>query len=351
MKNTIYNLDPIQNTEMIALNAHRLMKRDNTLEVSKKILSEVMQYKRQVPRHKECLNAQCEECASIHLPKIVQAVSIGEPVTFVLPAFPGKSPNTNKVLGYGVDLAEKLSLAFLGSLCEKIRSFYAPGIKIIICSDGRVFSDVVGMQEGNVTLYQNELMNLINDLSMSDISTFNLDDVYEDLSFNQMRDELMKTYGQSLEFLKHKVKAGAKLSAKREELEANRMYKGITRFLFEDALTPHQKLSRAAVQRNAKQRAYEVIRRSNAWSELIEEKFKHAIRLSIHPQTCGSKKLGIRLVGNESWMTPWHGVALETNKGHVLVKRSEAIELGAKLVYDSKGRASHYTLINTGFGD
>ena len=69
-----------------------------------------------------------------------------------------------------------------------------------------------------------------------------------------------------------------------------------------------------------------------------------AVRLSIHPQTCGAKKLGIRLIGNESWMTPWHGVALETKRGYVLIKRSQAIEMGAELIYDSSGHPSHYKL-------
>jgi len=69
------------------------------------------------------------------------------------------------------------------------------------------------------------------------------------------------------------------------------------------------------------------------------------VRLSIHPQTCGAKKLGIRLVGNESWMTPWHGVAVESKKGYVLLKRSEAEALGAKLIYAADGRDSHYQLM------
>ena len=43
-------------------------------------------------------------------------------------------------------------------------------------------------------------------------------------------------------------------------------------------------------------------------------------------------------------MTPWHGVALETKEGYVLLKRNKAIEMGAELIYDSSGRPSHYKL-------
>jgi len=349
MKNIAYNLDTLENTSMKSLVPELLKGNDQVVEISEKILAEIMKYRRLPRKEKLCGDSKCSTCSTIHLPKIISAVRNQKPVTFVLPAFPGKSPNTNKVLGYMPDFAEKLSLSFLGDLCERVKNFYAPGIKIIICSDGRVFSDVVGMQESHVTSYQIELDKLIDEMSLKDISTFNLDHVYKDLSFNQMRDELMKTYSKLSEFLKHKIRSGAKSGATSEEVEANRMYRGITRFLFEDSLFPGQKKSRAAIQRDAKSRAYEVIRRSNAWSDLIEELFPEAVRLSIHPQACGSKKLGIRLVGNESWMTPWHGVAMKTPEGHILVKRSEAEELGAKLIYDSLGRPSHYQLFNASF--
>lgn len=314
-------------------------------ETAKRILGEVMSYRRVRKHGDACGDLQCELCSSLHLPKIAFAIQRNQPVPFVLPAFPGKSPNPEKVLGPFPDLAERLSLHFLGSLCERIKKYYPPGIKIILCSDGRVFSDVVGMQEANVTAYQEELETLIDEMSLSDILTFNLDDVYERLSFSQMRDELMSRHGNSIESLKLKVRNGAEPSASPEEQEANGMYCGIARFLFEDALHPGQTKSRTIIQKEARAKAYEVIRRSNAWSDLIAERFPQAVRLSIHPQSCGSKKLGIRLVGNEYWMTPWHGVAVETKTGFVLLKRSEAERLSARLVYSPDGRPSHYQLL------
>lgn len=42
-----------------------------------------------------------------------------------------------------------------------------------------------------------------------------------------MRDELMKRYAHSVDFLKHRI---------REDQETNRLFCGITRFLFEDAI-------------------------------------------------------------------------------------------------------------------
>jgi pyoverdine/dityrosine biosynthesis protein Dit1 len=272
------------------------------------------------------------------------AIMQSKPVTFVLPAFPGKSPNSAKVIGPLPDMAERRALKFLGRLCDQIRKIYAPGAQIILCSDGRVFSDVVGMREEDVTAYQEELTTLIEELGLPDILTFNLDELCHGLDFDRVRRMLMAQYGKSPESLKEKIRRCGTPSESSEDSEAQRMYCGITRFLVEDAMFPGQTKSRTAIQKDAKVRAYEVILRSNAWSELIAERFHDAVRLSIHPQACGSAKLGIRLLANESWMTPWHGVAVETGEGFVLMKKWEAENLGAHLVVDAKGRGSHFRL-------
>jgi len=317
----------------------------DTTETAQKILAEFMNFRR-VPQSSDvCANVGCQRCSSLYLPKIISAVTRNAPATFVLPAFPGKSPNLEKVLGHLPDFAEQLSFNFLGNLCRRIKEYYKPGVQIILCSDGRVFSDVVGMKESNVTAYQMELDKLIKRMSLFDITTFNLDDFYDKLSFGQMRDELMKCYGKSLDYLKDKVRSGVSSSAGPDEREANSIYRGITRFLFEDSTYLGQTKSRSAIQKESRSRAYEVIRRSNAWSDLIAERFPEAVRLSIHPQACGSRKLGIRLIGDETWMTPWHGVAVETKSGYVLLKRLQAEALGADLIYSSNGHPSHYRLL------
>lgn len=318
---------------------------ESSVEIAQRILAEVMNFRRVPASVETCGNSACEKCSKKYLDKIILAVTNNKPVDFILPAFPGKSPNLEKVLGTLPDYAEILSLRFLENLCKKVKEYYSPGIKIILCSDGRVFSDVVGMKESNISAYQIELDILIEEMELKHISTYNLDDFYDEYSFTQMRDELMKTYGKPLDYLKYKVKNGSKSDAKVDEVEANRMYCGITRFLLEDSSFIGQTKSRAAVQKESRVKAYEVIRRSNAWSELIAERFPMGVRLSIHPQTCEANKLGIRLVGNESWITPWHGVALETQEGYCLVKRSEAEALGATLIYAPNGRPSHFTLM------
>lgn len=317
---------------------------DSSLSTAHKLLGELRKYRRVQTPQDLCQDKDCISCARPHLDKIVSAIKSNKPLSFVLPAFPGKSPNPEKVLSPLPDYAERLSLRFLSELCLKLKQIYSPGARIILCSDGRVFSDVVGMKEEDVSNYQREIERLIKDMSLSQLSTFHLDDHYKDINFNKMREQLMFTHGDTLASLQEKVRRGASPGSSVEDRDANRMYTGITRFLFEDALHEKQSQSKTALQKEARTRAYEVIRRSNAWSELIAKNFPQALRLSIHPQGCGSKKLGLRLIGNENWMTPWHGVAVKKGDSYILLKRSEAESLGAQLLYDDDGRPSHYLL-------
>lgn len=315
-------------------------------DLAKRILVEVLNYRRVSEAHLSCDSKTCQKCLEPHLSKVVLSVKNNQPVTFVLPAFPGKSPNPAKVIGPLPDMAEQQALEFLQQLCERIKLYYAPGARIILASDGRVFSDVIGIYDENVTAYQKEILRMIQSLDLQFISTFNLEEMYGGLSFDQMRSQLMQQYGEPLSVLSESVRRGKSIEASVDDIEANRLYMGITRFLFEDALVPGQVRSRTSIQKEARLRAYEVIQRSKAWSELIEREFPYAVRLSIHPQSCGSKKIGIRLIEPDNWQTPWHGVAVQVDGHYILMKRAHAEALGASLVMRF-GRASHYVLKNS----
>lgn len=332
-----------QLSNLLTKNAHTAA----AATLAQKILTGIMPYRRIASTDKQCAASSCPACLAPHLQKVTSAVARRNPITFVLPAFPGKSPNPAKVLGPLPDMAERRALLFLNKLCQEIQSAYEPGARVILCSDGRVFSDIVGMREEDVTSYQQSLDEMIYEMGPGSISTFNLDEISEGNNFSQIRHDLIGQYGISLDALKEKVRKGGQSSNDPEEAEAHRMYCGITRFLFEDGLYPGQTKSRTAIQKDSRARAYEVIRRSNAWSKLIAERFPDAVRLSIHPQTCGAMKLGIQLLGTDSWMTPWHGVAVDTGNNFVLMKRWEAEKLDAQIVLDDRGRASHYRLAQT----
>lgn len=312
-------------------------------ELAKCLLVDVMRFRRMAAHEAPCTPEDCQACQAPHLPKVAAALAQGKPLTFVLPAFPGKSPNTAKVFGPLPDMAERCALEHLQSLCDRIKRTYPPGAHMILCSDGRVFNDVVGMRDQDITAYQHEISRLIEGLGLTSLSTFNLEDLYASTDYEGLRRHLIEQYGESLDVLQASVRRGKSPDASIEDRESNRLYRGITRFLVEDALHPGQTQSRTRIQKECRTRAYVVIQRSKAWGELIAQKFPDAIRLSIHPQGCGSKKLGIRLMEPDNWQTPWHGVAVQVGPRFVLLKRAQAEGLGAHLA-SRFGRPSHFVM-------
>ncbi|HCR1367789.1 TPA: paerucumarin biosynthesis protein PvcA [Pseudomonas aeruginosa] len=302
-----------------------------------RVLKELLLYRRRYPEHRQSASEADEirRIEQVQLPRIAAFIEAGEPIEFVLPAFPAKSPNPGKVLDSRPDMAERLSLSFLNHLCQRIQLFYAPGAKITVCSDGRVFGDLVRIGGA----YQDALRLMIEEIGATHIGVFNLEDVraFEAQRDNheQLRQLLIDDYAEPLESIRETLLASE---------EGLLLYRAITRFLYEDGLTPDYQGSKTALQRDAKERAYGVIQRSWAWGALLADQFPRAIRLSIHPQPADSLKFGIHMMPTrDDWLTPWHGVAVNTEDRFVLMKRSEVLELGGELV-QINGQPSHYRL-------
>lgn len=226
-----------------------------------------------------------------------------------------------------------MALAFLQSLCDQMAHYYAPGAKITICSDGRVFSDAVAVVDQHVTEYRKGMHDVLTRLQASCIDVYGLDEAFPGRSHDGMRSELYAGYAQPVEKIRQQVKTDRTM---------NTMFSGIHRFMLEDLLFARPGKSRTAVREEAKPLAYEVIRRSSAWSDLVSERFPNRVRLSIHPQLPGAVKIGLHLCPTKDVrLTPWHGVALDTGKRFELMHREEAERRGATLVHRD-GRPSHF---------
>ena len=63
-----------------------------------------------------------------------------KPLSVVLPAFPWKNPNTDKVLGSDPDFGEELALARLNHLCEDLERVYPLGAEVTLVADGPVYN-------------------------------------------------------------------------------------------------------------------------------------------------------------------------------------------------------------------
>ncbi|MFI2606653.1 L-tyrosine/L-tryptophan isonitrile synthase family protein [Kitasatospora sp. NPDC018619] len=267
----------------------------------------------------------------LQLAQLADFIAVGEPIVLTLPGFPCKSPNPAKVLGHLPDEGERLSLTFLDGLCAGIGRLYAPGARILICSDGHVFGDLIGVPDDRIDAYSDALTAMIAREGLHRLDTFDLRAVLGDLPYDEKRARVHARYAPSVAELREQVLT---------EEETLRLYRGITRFLTED--TVGFPGTRSALQRECRRRAYGVIQRSRAWGELIAEHHPRAVRLSIHPQPAGAAKFGIRLLAAaDSWTTPWHSAVLHrADGGRELLRSDEAARLGRLVLRD--GRPSHY---------
>lgn len=255
------------------------------------------------------------------LRRIAEKICREEPLTFILPAFPAKSPSPEKTSGPLPDLGEVLALQNLNTLCEKISSFYYPGAQVIICSDGRVFSDIVRVGDEHVDMYQQGIEEIIEEFKLSHLATFSLDDLYPDWSGDALREWLLVSYARTSEEVIERV---------RTREDQARLFNGLHRFLTEDDRALYPEKSRSEISRKAKERTIELMRRSDAWSALLEKHFPDELRLSIHPYPIGHEKFGVRLLPSAlRWATPWHNVTVKLHDRFELMHLSEALKAGA----------------------
>lgn len=299
--------------------------------ISRRILEQLFRRRRLEPAG-SCAERPCEQCFALHLPRVLRFVSANEPIHFLLPAFPAKSPNRKKVLGRLPDRAEELGLRFLDQLCAEIREFYSPGARITICSDGRVFSDLVGITDQDVTDYGLEMERLRDRLATTSLDWFRMEDLFETSEHTVMREQLVLHYAEPLAAIWQRVK---------DHDQHRLLFNGLQRFLFEDRVAIETGKSRTQMRNECKECTYLVMQRSDAWGRLLGDCFPGALRLSIHPQNPHAEKIGIRLgEASDAWITPWHGVAVERGGEFQLMRRSEAEEMGAVIV-NKFGRPSH----------
>ncbi|PQV46126.1 L-tyrosine/L-tryptophan isonitrile synthase family protein [Paraburkholderia sp. BL21I4N1] len=317
------------------------MPHDRNRLTSRAILEEIIQLLRRHPAPKTAseIHHDNQKISAVQLPKIRAFVEANQPIEFVLPAFPSKSPNPAKVLGRLPDMAEKLSLSFLNALCQRIQHHHPPGAKLTICSDGRVFGDLIRVDDHHVSAYLKALQRLIADCRADHLELVNLEQISphaaHTANFNAMREQLVDEYAHPIETIKQTLLG---------DPAGTQLYRAITRFLFEDGLTPYYRGSRTALQKDSKTRALAVIQRSWAWGALLARRFPDAIRLSIHPQPATGPKIGIHLMPtHDNWLTPWHGVAVERNGQFTLMKRRDAARLGGRIVMQDQ-QASHYRI-------
>lgn len=308
----------------------------NDFSLEHELLKIIFNHRKTTPADEACRQTPCETCLQLNESQIRYFTSLQQPLHFILPAFPAKSPNQNKVLGELPDLGEEIALNTLEDLCREIGSVYPPGAIITICSDGRIFSELVGVTDEQVTRYVDRIKQMIDRLELTQIRIVNLEDLIGGGSFNELRERVLAAYAEPLTELQERLNSNA---------EFRSLFNGMHRFITEDRKALYPQLSVSKVKAESATIALEVIRHSNAWTRFLTYVYPDAIRLSIHPYPAHSDKIGIRLTkAADNWITPWHGVIVLAEDGYTLMKRSEAEAAGARMM-SRDGQPYYYTLI------
>lgn len=298
-----------------------------------------------------------------------------------LPAFPCKSHNTQKVAGTLPDKGEELALRQLVKVAKQINEIYPPGIKVWIVSDGHVFSDcskyenktlqklnlltyIVGADDGDVDEYGSHLRSLAESIATKDILDFMaLPDV-----FSSKMHKFQESYIQHMDlphYLNTQIDPESEVCRKimmaschtddtilRELIDQQdpvklALYRGFRKFMEEDlAMNPVIKgLSRSAKKKLCGKVAFEMIKRNEAYSNLVELMYPFHLRLSIHAHCNSGPKFGIRLLSNKSCKiirslkdsdatpvfedllhipTPWHNCVIKVkNEDNYFIGKSE----------------------------
>ncbi len=305
---------------------------DEATPTALRIVQLLFRSRRLLHPEESCARVACPACFAPHVRTIQPFIEQQKPIVFVLPSFPAKSPNPLKVVGALPDLAEQVALRSLQALCDQISRMYAPGARIILCSTGRVLSDLVSVPDESVTEYRLDLESLLEGLGSSALELFSLENALHG-NPEKMRSRLIARYADPLEQVRERAL---------QEPRVRALFNGLHRLLFEDegVLHPERSPSKALVR--SKELACRILQRGAAWNRVIEERYPDAVRLSAYPQEAHSDQLGLFLVETQDmWLMPWHGVLLEQGGSLTLVKRHEAERLNASLVWRNE-RPSHF---------
>lgn len=315
-----------------------LSEENKTRETGIAILKKIFLHRRLLSGSEGCAGCQakpCSQCFAFSLGRLKYFILKKQPIHFILPAFPAKSPSRRKTLGPLPDMAEEVGIRYLLEVCREIKEVYAPGARITLCSDGHVFGDLVKVSDTDVENYGQQIKDLLKKMDAHEIDFFSMSDLYEALENSEMRAMLIKDYARPLQEVRQRAHDYAHVAS---------LVNGIHRFVVEEQADVQMSKSRSALQKETRDMAYQVVQRSEAWGRLIADCFPMAVRLSIHPQHPHSEKIGI-LLGDakDAWLTPWHSVAVVKDNRWSYMKRHEAEALGGRLVHH-ENRPSYFEI-------
>ncbi|ETS80546.1 hypothetical protein PFICI_08075 [Pestalotiopsis fici W106-1] len=250
---------------------------------------------------------------------ILNSQNSGRPIKLLLPAFPWKNPNLDKVLSGNADFGEELGLARLDHLCTSLAQIYPMGVELTLVSDGPVYNDLLGIPDSDFYDYGLQLRQMAKEKGCTHIK------------FTRLFDVLGLGDGDSLSKKEYLVVADVcrqemekRLTLTRDQLQAKiendpdtlLTYQQYVKSAFEDLrwgpeVDPVIKASPAKYESETQEVAKRMMQRLLAYEQVLSSRFPDHIRLSIHRST-GASKISIPLIPqpDEFGMMPWHSCVL-----------------------------------------
>ncbi|WPK24611.1 hypothetical protein PUMCH_001890 [Australozyma saopauloensis] len=264
--------------------------------------------------------------------------SRGLPVSAVLPAFPCKSFNLEKVHSPQPDLGEELAIRRIIEFVVQVNKVYSPGVHFYIVSDGHVFSDCVNVDDDVVDEFTQGLKDIydrVRPQGFDGLFFKGLNDCFEShckaeisnvLDGIEVDHYLETKLDRETELNRKILMLGCDDSAEliREQIQTPGhprlyLYRGFNKFMKEDLMsTPAAKLSsQKRFKKMVSNVSFEMIRRNDAYSNLVELVFPFHLRLSIHAHTNSGPKYGIRMLNPEICRTVNHDQDEEDKLLHI----------------------------------
>lgn len=262
----------------------------------------------------------------------------GLPVEAVLPAFPCKSSNSTKVASGLPDKGEELALRRIMKFVSDVALIYPPGLKFYIVSDGHVFSDCINVDDDIVDEYTTHLIELYEKIKDKD---------FEGIYFKGLNDCFRSENKAAVEGFLQTISIDHHLQTKLDPLtEDNRkvliyacdndneklkqdikdknhprlfLHRGFMKFMCEDLndIPMVKTWSNKKFKKVVSHVAFEMIKRNDAYSNLVELVFPFHVRLSIHAHHNDGPKFGIKLLDKEECTTIGHIQLKEDGMLHI----------------------------------
>lgn len=225
---------------------------------------------------------------------------------FIIPAFPGKSPNPKSSFSILPDNTEFLAVNTIEKFIDDINTIYPFGCKVNIIHDGHFFIKL------NITRSEKELNDYIdffrNNISQN-INSITIYDLMGSSDFECAYQKFIDDYYSISNF----------------ECDSNILSKEIlfTKFEFKNNLCDIN-TSKNQIQLRAKAVAKESLKIKAALSKLIDDNFYNCIRLSVHFQTSKSNKMGLKLIPKAiNKGTPWFYVVYKSPNGNIILGKKD----------------------------